>query len=154
MQGEWILAREQLEESVALSQEAGDQRGTAEALMSLARLAEAQDDLAAARLQYQECLALLQKIDYLGFLPACLEGLGAVVASQEVPLQAAGLWGTAEALREAIGTPIHPVYRADYERAVAAARTALGAEAFAAAWAEGRAMPLEQAIATVLKMES
>jgi tetratricopeptide (TPR) repeat protein len=140
--------------SVALSQEAGDQRGTAEALMSLARVAEAQGDLAAALHRYQECLVLLQEIDYLGFLPDCLEGLGAVVARQEVPLQAAELWGTAEALREAIGTPMHPVYRADYEQAVAAARAALGEEAFTAAWTEGRARPLDQAITNVLKTVS
>ncbi len=65
---------------------------------------------------------------------------------------AARLWGTAEALREAIGALMHPVYRTEYEQAVAAARTELGEEAFAAAWAEGRTAPVEQVINDVLKM--
>jgi DNA-binding NarL/FixJ family response regulator len=43
--------------------------------------------------------------------------------------------------------PLPPVYRADYERAVAGGRAQLSEEAFAATWAEGRAMTPEQALA-------
>ena len=57
------------------------------------------------------------------------------------------MWGTAEALREAMGTPLPPVYRADYERAVAAARTQLGEKFFVTAWVQGHNMTLEQALA-------
>jgi DNA-binding NarL/FixJ family response regulator len=57
------------------------------------------------------------------------------------------MWGAAEALREAIGTPLPPVERATYERSIAAARAQLGEEAFAAAWQEGRTMTLEQVLA-------
>jgi hypothetical protein len=60
------------------------------------------------------------------------------------------LFGAAEALRVAIDAPRLPVERADYERWVAAVRAQLGAEAFAAEWAEGGAMTLEQAIASAL----
>jgi DNA-binding CsgD family transcriptional regulator len=63
-------------------------------------------------------------------------------------LWAARLWGAAESLREAIGRPMPPVYRAEYERSVAAARAQLGEKAFAAAWAEGRTMTPEQALET------
>ena len=38
------------------------------------------------------------------------------------------------------------VERAEYEVAIAAARVALGEEAFAAAWSEGRAMTRDQAV--------
>ena len=38
------------------------------------------------------------------------------------------------------------VYRVSYVRVVAAARASIGEEAFAAAWAEGRAIPLAQAL--------
>jgi len=75
-----------------------------------------------------------------------------LVASQGEHEWAARLWGAAEALREAIGAPMPPVYRATYEQAVALARAQVGEEAFAAAWAEGLAMPLEQTINDVLKM--
>ena len=46
-----------------------------------------------------------------------------------------------------MSAPIPPVYRADYERSVAAARTQLGEQAFASAWAEGRTMTPEQVLA-------
>ena len=59
---------------------------------------------------------------------------------------AARLWGKAEALRETVGAPMPPVYRADYEQAVAATRTALGEEAFDIARTEGRTMELEQVL--------
>jgi len=42
--------------------------------------------------------------------------------------------------------------RSDYEGWVAATRAALGDDAFAAAWAEGRAMSLDQAIAEALRV--
>lgn len=63
---------------------------------------------------------------------------------------AAQLWGTAEALREAIGARMYPVECADYEQAVAAARTQVGEAAFTTAWAEGRTIPLEQVINEVI----
>ncbi len=56
------------------------------------------------------------------------------------------LWGSAEALREAIGVPVYPVYRADYDRAIAQAHAALGEPTFRSAWTEGRLMTPEQAL--------
>jgi DNA-binding NarL/FixJ family response regulator len=41
-----------------------------------------------------------------------------------------------------------PVYRADHDRAVIAARVQLGEQAFSTAWAQGRGMSLEQVLAT------
>jgi DNA-binding NarL/FixJ family response regulator len=77
----------------------------------------------------------------------CLVDLGEIVASQRQLAWAAQLWGAAEALREAAGIPLPPVEVADYERSVSEACVQLGARAFAAAWAEGRAMTPEQALA-------
>ena len=59
---------------------------------------------------------------------------------------AARLWGVAEAWREAICTPIPLVYLLDYQQTVAAARTQLDEEIFAASRAEGRTMTPEQAV--------
>jgi hypothetical protein len=43
-----------------------------------------------------------------------------------------------------------PAERAEYEQVLAGLRAALGEPAFAAAWAEGEATPLEQALADAL----
>jgi len=76
-----------------------------------------------------------------------LVGLGEVVAAQHKLAWAAQLWGAADALRDALGVPIPPIERADYERSLSAARVHLGERAFAAAWAQGRAMTPQQALA-------
>jgi DNA-binding NarL/FixJ family response regulator len=57
------------------------------------------------------------------------------------------LLGSAEMLREAIGTPLPPVDRHELDRLVAAVRAALSAPPADAAWQAGRAMALDQAVA-------
>jgi hypothetical protein len=59
--------------------------------------------------------------------------------------------GAAEALREAMGTPIPPADRAEHEHNVVDVRAALDGESFAAAWAAGRAMSLEEAVCVALE---
>src|SRR5436305_830513 len=153
-QGEQTRARELAEESVETEEDIGGGGLAASALICLARVIAAQGDHAAARALYQESFALLHKLGDKERIATCLEGLGAVVPAQgsvEAALTgarwAAQLWGAAETLRQHIGAPLPPVYRTDYEQAVAAARSALGEKAFASAWAEGRTMMPEQALA-------
>jgi hypothetical protein len=80
----------------------------------------------------------------------CLEILAAVEAVRGRSTLAARLFGAVEALREAIGVATTPIFRPSYEQFVAAVRVQLGEKNFVAAWAEGWAMPLEQAIADAL----
>jgi hypothetical protein len=67
------------------------------------------------------------------------------------PVRAARLFGAAEGLRARIGAIGQPIERAVYADSVASVRTQLNQKTFAAAWAEGRAMTLEQAIAYALE---
>ena len=110
-------------------------------------MAAVQGDHAAARALYEESLAIAGEVGYKLDIASCLQGQASIVAAQGEHAWAAQLWGAAESLREVMGAPIPPVYRADYERAVAAARAQLGEKAFAAAWVEGRTMTPEQALA-------
>jgi predicted ATPase/class 3 adenylate cyclase len=95
----------------------------------------------------QQALALSNTVGAQSSIAWCLSSLGSSAALDEQPERAARLWGAAERLRQAIGRRSAPATRATYERATAAARVQLGTEAFAAAWAQGRAMTAEQAIA-------
>ena len=147
-QGDVATARERAEESLGLYSETGRGRSIAEALSLLGRVEARQGDHVRARALFEESLAIARKVDHKLNIPSCLEGLASVFASQEESVWAGRLWGAAEALREAMGTPIPPVERASYERSVAAARAQLGEKAFAAAWAQGRTMTPEQALAT------
>jgi DNA-binding CsgD family transcriptional regulator len=115
----------------------------------LAQVEANQGNHAAARTLYEESLSMAAKgVDDKGLIPSCMEGLASLVAVQGGEMTwAARLLGAAEALREAIGVPIWPVDRPGYERLVADVRTNLGEKASAVAWAEGRAMTPEQALA-------
>jgi ATP/maltotriose-dependent transcriptional regulator MalT len=66
---------------------------------------------------------------------------------------AARLFGAADALREIVGATLNLPERATYERAAAKARAALGNEAFATAWAAGRALSFEESVAVAHDIE-
>jgi non-specific serine/threonine protein kinase len=80
----------------------------------------------------------------------CLEGLAGVAATQEKPERAAQLLGAAERLHDAMGAPVLPLFRPQYERTLSTTRAQLSEAQFAAARAEGRAMTFEQAVAHAL----
>jgi hypothetical protein len=140
------LARSLVEESLVSLREVGDQRDLARALFFSANITAFQGNLAAACAQYEESLKRLMQVGDKQYIAFCLEGLAGLFVAQGEPVRAVRLWGAADALREAMGTLIPPVYRANYERSLAAARAQLGEKAFAAAWAEGRMMTLEQVL--------
>ncbi len=144
-QGDAVQARMLLEESVVCYKEVGDRWHTARSLSGLARVEAVEGNYAAARTLYEENLALCREMGDKNIAPA-LEGLASVAMGQGRPAWATRLWGAAEALRETVGAPIWPVERASYKRSVAAACALIGERTFAAAWAEGRTMPLEQTL--------
>ena len=120
--------------------------GIAEALVLLAKVEIARGDHACARVLYDESLTLARDIGDQELIASGLTGLARVVAMQGEPAWAVRLWGSAEALREALGAPLPPLERADYDQAVAAVRDHLGENAFVAAWAQGRRMTAEQVL--------
>jgi predicted ATPase len=149
-QGDYGRATVLYEESLALRRELSDKGGIALSLRNLGNVAYEQGDYGRARALHEESLALCREIGNKYNAAYCLEGLAAVVCAQGQPERGARLLGAAAALRAGIGTPLPPSERAAQERTVATARAALGEDAFAAAWAKGQTMPLEQAIAYAL----
>ena len=150
MQGDTTTAHLLLEQSCTLNREMGNEPQIAWTLSLLGRVLAAEGDLAAARAFYEESLILEMRVNAgLSFLdvPYILEGLADVVAAQGESTWAARLLGRAEAQRETIKIPLPPLYRADYDHAVALARSHLDEPSFAAAWAQGRAMTLEHVFA-------
>ena len=153
-QGELEAARPLLEESLVIGKQTGVETDAVQMSIGLARLSAWQGDVAAARRLYRESLTLLVEFNvYKEGIAASLEGLAALEAGQGTPCQAVWLWGAAHALREDIDAPMHPVSRASYEQALALARAQLGEQAFCEAWAEGRMMTPEQALAAQGKVK-
>jgi len=146
-EGDASAALSLAEEALALYRQLGLPWGLVESLRLLARVEARQSNHAVAHALYEECLAVARESNYKPQVASSLEGLAGLIAAQGDPAWAARLWGAAESLREAIGVPLPPVYRADIERSVASARTRLGERTFAAEWAEGRMMTPEQVLA-------
>ncbi len=146
-QRDLTTARQLSEKSVMLYREMGHRHGTAESLAVLGKVLAAEGDYAAAHMRYEESLVISEELGEKWVIAACLLGLGEIIAAQQKLAWAAQLWGAAEAIRVAIGIPIPPIELADYERSVSAAHVHLGEKAFAAAWAQGRSMTPEQALA-------
>jgi hypothetical protein len=81
----------------------------------------------------------------------CLEGLADVCQGSSDVAGAVRLLGAAAALRESIRCPIPICDLEQHGRKLAALRAMWGEEGFAAAWAEGHAMTLEDGVAYALR---
>jgi DNA-binding CsgD family transcriptional regulator len=99
---------------------------------------------------FGEALSLLRDGTDLQIVANCLKSLGAVAAAVGRAEQATRLFGAAEVVWERFGYEQPPAERPRLERIVAPARAKLPAAAFAAAWAAGRELPLNRAIAEAL----
>jgi tetratricopeptide (TPR) repeat protein len=152
LRGAYDRAAQLHQESLAYFQAFGDQHhalpwayhGLGETALGRGRLDEAGRWLA-------QGLTLSQTLGDQASMSWCLAGLGSAAALDEQPERAARLWSAAAQLRQVIGCRPPPAARATYERALALARAQLDNAAFDAAWAVGRAMTLEEAIAEALE---
>jgi non-specific serine/threonine protein kinase len=140
-------------ESAALAQAIGERSTLAVALMDLANVARLQGNPEEAGARLKEALTVAAELGYPYQVLGPLEALAVVAARTGDATRAARLFGAVEALRSSSATPTGMTINrgltitADL---LAEARAALGEPAFAAAWAEGRAMTLEQAVAAAL----
>jgi hypothetical protein len=139
-----------LAQGLALFQQLKDTKGIPSVLLDWARVASAQGHDSRAQTYYAESLAQFREYIDKQRIPDCIDGLAGLARATGQPARAARLFGAAEALRESAGIPLPPVYRAAYEHALAAVRAQLDEAAFAASWAAGQALSLEQAITEAL----
>ena len=149
-QGDYPRAAALYEESLALCKEGGDQYGISLALYNLGDLAHRVGNLERARACLAEGLALSRRLGDEARCAEYLERLAWLAVAQAEPERAGRLWGAAAVLREKLGVARSPNERVEHEDELNTARAQLDEVAFAAAWAEGRAMTLEQAVVEAL----
>ena len=136
-------------EALDLRLQHGNVLGAAIVRQALADLVRGQDKLGAAAALYRENLIVSRALGDLGGVADALTGL-AMTESAGGLEWAIRFMAAGTALREEVGAAIHAGLRDGHEAFVALARRNLGEAAFAAAWDEGRALPLEQAIVEAL----
>ena len=132
--------------AVRLFGDLGNPTGGVPALCGQGRLALVGGDRGRARGLYVEGLELARAIGNQAQVSRCLSGLAAVALAEGRATTAARLHGAATALCAAVGAPLPPPERRQDEHTVAAARAALGGDAFATAAAAGRARTVEESI--------
>jgi non-specific serine/threonine protein kinase len=145
--GHYALATAHLEEALRLEREAGYSDGMILALGDLGNLARDQGDHARALEFYREALDLGRSHPGTRVVTEVIEAAGIVAAAVGQAERAARLLGAARAQRDRLGLRYR--VREDQialEHAVAAARTTLGEQAFATAWADGRTLSPGRAV--------
>lgn len=155
LEGQYEEAWKYLQESLSLARQVGDKWLIAWVLINGGRVAYAQGDYPQALALLQESLGLCRELKTARGISACLQLLTQLAGAQRKLEGAVRLFGAVASLDETYSfrAPLHND-RADIERSLMAARTELGTQAFAATWAEGRSLTLEQAAEEGLNLAS
>ena len=148
--GDTGRARLRLDEALGLHRELGDTWGIADQLESLGLMSLEAGDHAAARELLEESLTVARDAHYRPLMAASLESLARLAFARGQLGRAASLFGSASVLRD--GVAVHPMQgaRASQDHHVDAVRIAFGDDRFADAWAQGRALTLDEAVAYAL----
>jgi hypothetical protein len=139
-----VLATSLLEEGREVGRVISNKCITAHVLCGLARVAHAEGEDERALALYAESMALARELEDRGCLIEGLEGVAAIDLERDALQQATHRLARAQALREALETPLPPCRRIDHEHLVTTLRRRLGEQAFAQQWEAGRGMSLEQ----------
>ena len=152
-QGDDERASELAEEAKTLLLALGAKQQIAVCLWALGNVAFARGDGKRATTLYRESLTLQRTLGDRRGIAECLEALASVMAAAKQAEPAARLLGAAEALREAIKSPVPREDRPAYDRSMAAIQDFLPQEAFSLAWAQGRITPLEDVVNEALGVQ-
>lgn len=145
-QEDYPRAIDLFQQSIALFEALGDVRVKSAVLSNLGRALTGQGEYSQAKMCLRQGLRMVWELGNREDSIEAIEALAGVAGAIGEALRGAMLLGAAEALREKIQSPVAPVSRCEYERDLARIRDQLNSRSFAAAWAKGRAMTLEQAV--------
>ena len=145
LEGDLDRSRALAEQSLRLHREAGDLFGATDALHTLGRTALAQGDVATAASSLLEALDNDEQVGNRTGMAIVMDNLAAKARVEGRHLQALRLAGASQAIKEAAGGHAPPPL-IDLPDPREAARPVLGDAAVDAAWEEGRAMTLDQAL--------
>ena len=144
---DYAAARAYLEEAAATHRRLAHQSSLANNLMDLGFIALSEARLDEAEPFLRESLAISSAERLGDLLPWAVEAVAAVALARGSPSEAVRLLAATTSTREelAMGADFYPVAEETRERTLDAARAELSEAEFAAAWAEGEALSLEEA---------
>jgi len=140
-------AEVQWEEALRLFRGMGTKLRQGWALGGLGAIARLRGEYPRAVELLLESLGIYLELGYRSSVPYALEALGLIAAAMGNAAQCVRLMGAGAVLREDVHAPLPPSFHTTYAPTIESARLKLGEAGYAQAWAEGRAMTLEQAVA-------
>jgi tetratricopeptide (TPR) repeat protein len=154
-EGDIETARQNREESAALAQMIGDRIVLGLALAGLADLARLRGDIADAQRLFSEALSVSSELGpFWRVVPRALSGLAGVALLTGDNVRSAHLFGAAAALWESSGKRELMSWRRIVDADIAYVHARLGDEPFAAAWTEGHALRMDEALDYALERPS
>ena len=145
-QRDYDRAEEMFNECLRVQQSVGNTGSLYYTLENLATVAHHRGNYGLALTRFQEVLDLLDSMPNKSALAKTLEDFAATIAAVGDPARAARTLAAADALRAAIGSPIFPSERANYDAVVDGVRATLGEAAFGVQWQLGASVTLERAL--------
>ena len=152
-QGHFSEAGCLLKESLAIFETLEYKGGIAWVTGSLGWVRLGQGDYAGAAERFEDSLARYSELGEKRNIAFSLERLASLAGVQRQVVRAARLFGAATTLRQVNAVPLPPVDQHYYAQYLAMVRGNLDSASLAAAWAEGAAWSIGQAIAYALHHE-
>jgi len=150
VRGDFALARGYLDECLAIARALRLTFYVPAALFYLGDVARARGDLPGAAAHWREGLAMARSSGDGYSAERLVTRYAGLLAAQGRQRPAARLLAAVTELRASLSAPFPRQVRGGYVSDLATIRAALGDEEFAAAWAEGKAMTLDQALDAAL----
>ncbi len=148
-------ARAHYEEGLAMARALGLKPLCASTAYNLGELALDQQDLARGGSSFKDALTTAVELGERVVASFCLDGLARLALLAAQPVAAARLFAAADALRDAIGSPLLSAEnRSAREHSLRVLRAQLDPPSFELHSAQGRAMPLERAVALGLSIDA
>ncbi len=146
-QGNYAEARAHFEEGEPLFRDLGDRHAVHVVQSERAHMERKLGHYAQAVALYSRTILGWQELGHWAALAHELECFAFIACAQSQAQRAVRLLGAAEALRESVNSPMTAIERTEYDHNVSALRAQMDEAAFTAAWAAGRALTMDEAVA-------
>ncbi|HET6643494.1 MAG TPA: tetratricopeptide repeat protein, partial [Gaiellaceae bacterium] len=138
------------EEAVGLCRSSGRDEQLVISLFNLGRVSMLLERHQAATARFEEALRAASDLGYREMIAYCLKGSGEVRAARGDAEASARLLGASDRLFLELGAHVEASEQATYDRTVEHLKDMLGEDDFEVAYAEGRALPLEESLVLAL----
>jgi predicted ATPase/transcriptional regulator with XRE-family HTH domain len=145
LRGEYDSAEALFGECLRIQSDLGDTNGMLYSYANLGGIAYKRGAIGQALELLRNSLDLAGSNDSKAALAKTFEDIGAAIGTFD-PARGVRLVAAGDAVRQAIGSPLFPSERSDYDMEIAKLRDALGNDAFDTQWRIGSIMPLERAL--------